>query len=157
MYPHEYLNFSIKRFSPTFDVEKDGFKSYEFEVVNDEVFPTQSNTSIYLEGLDLTDIPFKFGNMPNTSLDISDCNISTLAFLPRVVKVLDASGLLDKNKKLLPPTTYIPILLVTVNLIIVNEKQIELDQILNKDRVNGKMPRELIPTKINQLRGLDGR
>ncbi len=116
-------------------------------------------------GANLRGFPFKIGSVSEILL-LSRATIDDLSFLPKVI--LDGpqkkSRLLVDDIEMLG-RDYIPILLMQVNEIIVQgstDDQIgresfteAVEEILNSDRVDGKIPRNLIPTKINQLRALD--
>ncbi len=106
------------------------------------------NFNLDLSDCDLTDIPFKFGEI-NGILDLEHATIKDLSFLPKKAKEIyigNLSGILRNSD-------FIPFLFV--DSIITFDNSVEFIKILNNGRINGKMPRELIPGKINELRDLD--
>jgi hypothetical protein len=82
-------------------------------------------------------------------LSIRSLQVTSLEFIPKYVA---GDVYCDNNQN---PSVCIPLLLGEYHKRIWTGMH-EVDKILFKDRINGKMPRELIPGKINQLRDLDG-
>ncbi len=143
-----YLNGKLKAVGISKDAE---FLMNDFTIVNGLVnyfdSETPTNSGIYIFDLDLRDIWFKFGEIRD-ELDISKCKVNDLSFLPKKVNWLNITGLT------LPPEMYIPVLFTTTKRVSIERRDAKWE-ILNEGRIHGKMPRELVPNKINQLRDLD--
>jgi hypothetical protein len=108
---------------------------------------------------------------------LSDSKIKTTTNFPRSVKgwFMAPKALKELNNlpkkvgeriwlpfanKILLPSAFIPVLFIETALVIIGTPRSKnlpnlMDDILNDGRIDGKMPRELIPGKINQLRDLD--
>jgi hypothetical protein len=96
----------------------------------------------------LWNIPFKFKTIVGY-LDISSSRIRSFDFLPKHCNQLNIDDTEFENYDMLIPLFFIE----TPRIRIAGD---DLFGILNEGRIFGKMPRELIPGKINQLRDLDG-
>jgi hypothetical protein len=84
-----------------------------------------------------------------------DCFIKSIKEYTQMPKIIKGEVLLMTA---LPPSAYIPWLMVDVMQVTFHgstKRIIAIEKILNSDRIGGKMPRELIPTKINELRDMD--
>jgi hypothetical protein len=80
------------------------------------------------------------------------CNETAITSLKFIPKFIDGDAYFLSNK--IPPIECVPALLsVVIGQIYLGKR--ELFEILNTGRIAGKMNRELIPGKINQLRELD--
>jgi hypothetical protein len=129
-------------------------------------------SSLKLEGLDLTSIPFKFDICQGFTID--NCKVKDLTFLPKRVSYYYRFYNLD-----LPASAYVPVLFTEFGQQVHSvdiQGSMSWDvkkaaDILYSGRPGNpgatfgsswkpntmKMPRELIPEKINQLRDLDER
>jgi hypothetical protein len=84
-----------------------------------------------------------------------DCFIQFIKEYTQTPKVIKGEVVLMTA---LPPSAYIPWLFVDVMQVTFrgsSKRILAVEKILNSGRIGGKMPRELIPTKINELRDMD--
>ncbi len=112
-----------------------------------------SHQRICWQNRDLTNIPFGFQTVDIFSL--TWCTIKDFSFLPKKSKMLSLSNIVNTR-----PSDYVLLLLLEAEQISVtgfgHERVQKLTKIFNEGRVNNRIPRELIPGKINELRELDG-
>jgi hypothetical protein len=119
------------------------------------------NNKLDLSQRDLSTIPFRF--LRTKSLDLSNAGWDDFSFLP---KLIDGNLWLQGSDK--RPEWFIPFLFIQVTGEIDVSSECNSDDeeyypymwdvkdILNEDRDSmGKMPRELIPGKINELRDIE--
>jgi hypothetical protein len=114
---------------------------YQIGTVNGE-FDVRSNNLESLEGG-----PVRVTGDYNCS---DNRTLESLNFFP---KFIGKNCKLGSNDKL-TPSAHIPVLFSEIHGEIFTNWLL-LDYILKNDRVNGKMPRELIPARINALRDMD--
>ncbi len=113
--------------------------------------------SLDLSNSELREISFKFGHIFGDFI-VERSDVKDLTFLPKEV-----DGYLNISYLDLEPLEYVPALFTTIKKQPVMDVNAGYDRIADKiygilfdDRVNGKVPREQIPDRINQLRDLDG-
>jgi hypothetical protein len=115
-----------------------------------ENFPQKVGHLLNIEGTKITSLK----SCPEYVKHNFFCNqlVTSYVGFPKYIKGFVVLG--DKHP--IPFESYVPVLFGIVIDTIFHGSH-ELSEILNKGRVDGKMPRELIPTKINQLRNMDAR
>jgi hypothetical protein len=146
-----YLNRVCKRSDPNFSISS-GFRPNGFTIENGLV--NSGDFTVSIPRTDLTDIWFKFGKM-ECGLIISVCQVKDLTFLPKTTTHISMNFLTDKDTNPLKAIMYVPVLLIKISDSLTVDDD-DLHEILMNGRNNdGRMPGELIPEKINQLRDLD--
>jgi hypothetical protein len=78
-----------------------------------------------------------------------------LASLKGIAPTINGMLKIERSNEL-PVKELIPLLFTTIHSDVRIENNKPMGDILTEGRVNGKMPRELIPSKINELRDLEG-
>jgi hypothetical protein len=142
-----------------------GFSSEQFEIENGLVnFIDKQSHWFHLDHADLTKLSFKFGKTFTLVLDGS--KVKDLTFLPKIIDGdLLLRGMKVKGRDFLF-IDYLPVLFIamkgTVQIFLdangklVTDEERKVEEALNSGRDgSGRMPRELIPSKINILRDAD--
>jgi hypothetical protein len=116
-----------------------------------------------LNKANLIDIPFKFGTTGLFHLE--NAYVKDLTFLPKRCQFQDGAptdlnlhNISISSDRWLMYDGYIPALFTECAAVVTfnkdHSKYDKIGDILTNGRINGRMPRELIPSKINELRSL---